>query len=353
MFKSFESTTIMNAKFIKNRIKTTFSTELDLHDMNLHVSDMPAVVEEVKKHPHITAINLSNNQIGDDGAEILSELKNLVKLNLSCNYITPGGAKHLSKLKNLVELNVSSNEIGSEGAEAISNLKNLVVLNLANNSVGDSGAVAISTLPNLLSLDVSANRITRIGFKDLAEKTQIISAKFERNENSSQNDPREFASFFNRRAGMAGNSEEYIKTSISKAIEALQATTAQITPAPNPAELIKDILVNELGLDDEQQSTARKVAQELARLADSYNMNNAIYNPDSVENFKEGLRTAIKDKIEQHFSDDVTQMASYKLANDAGDDKIKTNENSLLESIAADIFNAAFPVKNKEVQRAI
>ena len=115
--------------------------------------------ESISKLPNLTYLNISNNSIGDKGAEYISKLPNLTHLNISYNSIGVKGAEYISKLPNLTYLDISYNSIGDEGAESISKLPNLTHLNISYNSIGDKGAESISKLPNLTYLDISYNSI--------------------------------------------------------------------------------------------------------------------------------------------------------------------------------------------------
>ncbi len=75
----------------------------------------------------VTALDLRNNQIGDDGARALAEsetLDKLTSLDLSSNQISSVGAQALAEsqiLIKLTSLDLGSNQIGDDGAQAIKN----------------------------------------------------------------------------------------------------------------------------------------------------------------------------------------------------------------------------------------
>ncbi len=66
----------------------------------------------------------------------------------------------MSSLTNLTSLNLSFNQIGDEGARALSLLTNLTSLDLQYNQIGDEGARALSSLTNLTLLDLSGCSLT-------------------------------------------------------------------------------------------------------------------------------------------------------------------------------------------------
>lgn len=83
---------------------------------------------------NLTALNLYNNSIGDDGMKALSILTNLTSLNLERNKFGDDGMKALSALVNLTSLNLELNDVGADGAKALSALTNLTFLELGWNS---------------------------------------------------------------------------------------------------------------------------------------------------------------------------------------------------------------------------
>jgi internalin A len=121
----------------------------------------------------LTTLNLSENQIGDDGARALANLTNLASLDLSLNQIGDHGARALANLANLANLDLSHNQIGDDGARALANLANLASLDLRHNQIGDDGARALSSLASLSSLDLSLNQIGDDGARALANLANL------------------------------------------------------------------------------------------------------------------------------------------------------------------------------------
>jgi len=118
----------------------------------------------------MTSLDLSKNEIGDDGSAILSEglstLSILTSINLSECEIAAEGARCLCAalrvLTCLTSVNLRSNRLGCEGighlAPALPSLPSLASLNVSRNNIGGRGAallaVAITQLPSLTSLDI-------------------------------------------------------------------------------------------------------------------------------------------------------------------------------------------------------
>ena len=116
-------------------------------------------------------LDLSNNNIGDEGAERFSmmQLPKIMKLGLYGNHIGFAGAKAISQLdlSELTRLDLANNHIGSAGAEAISQvgLPKIRKLYLDNNNIGNAGAEAISRMSilNIRKLYLANNNIGSAG----------------------------------------------------------------------------------------------------------------------------------------------------------------------------------------------
>ena len=130
-------------------------------------------------------LNLSRNEISDDGALAISDcIKShtcLLELNLSMNAINDCGARDIAEAicvnTVLQKLDLSNNYITSWGAKKIAGAiqanTTLNTLDITNNKVGDDGAAAISdslkTNTSLQSLSIAGNYITNEGAQKIAE----------------------------------------------------------------------------------------------------------------------------------------------------------------------------------------
>ena len=142
----------------------------------------------------LKVLNLSRNNISDDGALVISEYikshTSLLELNLSMNAINDDGAISIAKAiyvntaPPLQKLDLSNNYITCEGAqkiaEAIQANTTLHILDISNAKISDDGAVAISNSlrcnNSLQSLNISHNSITNKGIEAITETIQINSA---------------------------------------------------------------------------------------------------------------------------------------------------------------------------------
>ncbi|KJE94238.1 TKL/IRAK protein kinase [Capsaspora owczarzaki ATCC 30864] len=118
--------------------------------------DALVIAEGLKANGNLQYLELSDNQIGDAGAQAIgSALRNkstLIALSLNENKISDIGAfavaEGLQASTALTQLGMSVNQIGDAGARAIGsvlrNKANLARLYLSQNKIGDAGARAIA-----------------------------------------------------------------------------------------------------------------------------------------------------------------------------------------------------------------
>jgi uncharacterized protein (TIGR02996 family) len=131
---------------------------------------------------HVPALDLSHNDIGDEGVEVLAaspHLKRTASLALSNIGTGTAGAVALAAsplLTRLTSLDLRGNQIGSTGAAALAaspHLSGLTSLGLGLNGIGVEGALALAASPylgRLTSLDVSYNEIGAEGKSRLSQR---------------------------------------------------------------------------------------------------------------------------------------------------------------------------------------
>jgi Leucine-rich repeat (LRR) protein len=103
------------------------------HTVNLSFNQIGAAGARGLKLPNAHTVDLSWNQIGDDGARGL-KLPNAHTVDLSCNQIGDAGARDL-KLPSAHTVNLIRNQIGDDGARGLK-LPNAHTVNLFNNQIG-------------------------------------------------------------------------------------------------------------------------------------------------------------------------------------------------------------------------
>ena len=100
---------------------------LNLKYRELEDEDALLLAEALKNNVHVKTIQLFDNKIGDRGAKALANIPNLEELDLWNNKLTSLGAKYLAESK-LKRINVSGNEIGDEGIQEFSQNTHLLEL---------------------------------------------------------------------------------------------------------------------------------------------------------------------------------------------------------------------------------
>ncbi len=155
-------------------------TILKLADTGISCKGLQLLIQSVALND-ITELDLSNNQLADDDMSVIpfneQFLSKLTVLDLHNNCMENDDVKVIVKsnlVQQLTNLDLSGNEIKDEGAEYIAeaDFENLTKLNLASNSIGDKGSTAILTygdLLNLEALDLSFNAITDQAMEDIKE----------------------------------------------------------------------------------------------------------------------------------------------------------------------------------------
>ena len=182
---------------LKEGVKTIFMviqtsktlTQLNLSRNQLSDDGAAAISDGLKSNGLLQELCVSQNEITDEGAKMIAEAIQvntaLQKLDISYNEISDDGAATISDgLKcniSLQELNMSYNKITNEGAkmigEAIKENKTLQKLNIHENSISDDGATAISDglkyNISLQELNMSYNKITNEGAIMIGEAIKV------------------------------------------------------------------------------------------------------------------------------------------------------------------------------------
>jgi uncharacterized protein (TIGR02996 family) len=145
------------------------------------------IVRKVAGSPHLarlTALDLINNRIGDNGVKTLlgsPHLGALKLLHVGFNSLTDFGARTLAlqpRLPQLVTLNLYGNEIGPRGTGALATSLRwpaLTTLVLGSNQVGDEGAEHLAAVARarLRTLVLSFNGITDAGARRLLSSPHL------------------------------------------------------------------------------------------------------------------------------------------------------------------------------------
>ena len=108
-------------------------TYLDLSNQNLSDDDIIQLCEAIVSNDKLTSLDVSENNIGDKGADYLSKMMNLTSLSVSDNRIGDIGAASLSMMSNLISLDVNFNHIRYPGATSLAGMKYLTHLSYTEN----------------------------------------------------------------------------------------------------------------------------------------------------------------------------------------------------------------------------
>lgn len=198
---------ISNNVLTEKGIDTLFTTLCDSKLKSLNVSYCHIQADFIfplnnylAKTTTLTSLNLSNNLLGENGIDYISEglieNKSIMTLDLSYNGIESKGGEFLKEIleKNtrLITLNLNGNYLKDSGCEKIvqgilGGIK-LTYLFLENNTIGDSGATSISKLkrhPFIRGIRLSNNKITNKGanelFKSFGKESRLVNLELSSN----------------------------------------------------------------------------------------------------------------------------------------------------------------------------
>ncbi len=133
----------------------------EIHDEHLEQLD-PLRLE------HITALDLRDASISDEGLESVVRLGQLERLNLTGTTLTDDGIETLVALGQLKTLLVSSPQVTDAGLQAIARLTQLEELNLVGTAITDDGLAHLAKLKSLKSLAIAGQHITDVGLTAIA-----------------------------------------------------------------------------------------------------------------------------------------------------------------------------------------
>ena len=191
LYEYNNETTVENAACELQK-DSKFNKRIDLSQCQVTPFDCTAIVYFIK-HLELNMLNLSGNEIGDQGVSHLCDVLNdvnckLTKLDLKSNKITDDGVSCLcadgqNALINckLTKLDLSNNKITHRGVswlcDALKDVNcELTVLNLSYNHIGDKLSHLHDALKDknckLTKLYLSRNKITDQGVKSLCDALQ-------------------------------------------------------------------------------------------------------------------------------------------------------------------------------------
>lgn len=126
---------------------STYRSKPQLYLSYMNITDQEIehqIIPFLKNHPEISELDVSNNKITDQGAELIAKM-NLGYVNVRDNNIGAEGAKAFAANQSIRSLTISCNRIGDIGAKALAANPNFTTL-YANNicDYGDEGRKALA-----------------------------------------------------------------------------------------------------------------------------------------------------------------------------------------------------------------
>lgn len=197
------------------KIKSSTEEFFDLSGLKLDDKDVIQIAATLKKNTFIKRLNLSYNNIGDEGAAVLASVSTLEELDFHnglsgyddyANHIGDVGAKALANSQ-LKKLNLIGNSIGDKGIAFLSNNSTIVELivddceitlegikeffrtnatvkklSLRANNIGDDGLSTISLNRTIEELDLSLCNISHVGAEYIANNSSLIRLQLSEND---------------------------------------------------------------------------------------------------------------------------------------------------------------------------
>jgi PAS domain S-box-containing protein len=158
-------------KSLKNNNISLISIDLSYQALNL--SDIQTLIETLKGNKQLKTLNLTGNQIGDEGAILLATYLNCRNLILSGTGIGETGCASLAKHPNITYLDLSYNKITDNAAREFANNTKIETLNLCGNKVACQGVIALARNKTLRSLNLMENHLTDGSVICLAQNSSL------------------------------------------------------------------------------------------------------------------------------------------------------------------------------------
>ncbi len=171
-------------------------TVLDLSNKEINPNDLEMILKIMESNTHITTLNVSNNDIGNHGAELLAsanctfttliassckftsieslaKTNRLISLNLADNEIVTSDISLLAESLTLTSLSLAGNDLSDRDAIELAKSKSITSMILSHNTISDSGAIALSKSHSLVEVNLSENNITTSGVIALSKSKFI------------------------------------------------------------------------------------------------------------------------------------------------------------------------------------
>lgn len=178
--KTFQLSTAIDNKnlaaLFQETRKNNSIKELDLHSSSMGVDGLQCVIPFLEKSTQLTSLNLSTNQVGTEGFELLVNALNrgpIEELILDCCGIESIAALENCTLPKFHKLVLNANRIEGNSISALERHTTLKILCMRYNQIGIDGCTAIASLlrgedTSLTELDLEYNNINDEGVELIA-----------------------------------------------------------------------------------------------------------------------------------------------------------------------------------------
>jgi hypothetical protein len=147
----------------------TSLTALDLSQAQVGDAEMVCL----SRLTSLRSLNLAGTQVGDAGLVHLARLTSLRRLDLSLTQVRGAGLVHLEGFTSLERLNLMGSQIEDAGLSHLANLTSLKELHLGNTQIGDAGLAYLRRLNSLERLDLHGTQVTNAGLGHLRRLTSL------------------------------------------------------------------------------------------------------------------------------------------------------------------------------------
>ena len=132
------------------------------------------ILAKVGTATELESLDLSGNEISDDGIQNLVLLKRLRYLSLERTAISDSSASVLGNLPGLEELDVTSTAVTDDWVKKVSAAPNLIAFWLGGTRVSDLSVPSLLKMRALKQLDVRKSKITETGRKNLQQIVELV-----------------------------------------------------------------------------------------------------------------------------------------------------------------------------------
>ena len=146
---------------------------MNLRRANITCEDMPAILQFLNTHPTITKLDISNNDIGDEGIKAFAVNETIQELDASYTNAGDEGVKALAANTTIQTLNIKNNKFGVEGLRALAANETLRDLNVSYNNIEDEGVKVLAKNTTIHSLTIRCNKFGVEGVRALAANSTI------------------------------------------------------------------------------------------------------------------------------------------------------------------------------------